>query len=319
MDGPKDEGDFTAADVMLGMVQASKNVKEIEVEGSFEMHRLKMLLSVVSETPEGKGFAMEYYVPFFKEVAGRKAEPALAAAALRGTKSKEIDAWIAAHPKEMAELEGIEKSFQWWSCGRRCRTIRSRSRPKDRSRRSRSRTGRQRRRISPISTYLGSNATTLQPSGVFFHRCLVPKLRPHRAADAGRAPTGRVEADRLEDDEPLRSIRVLHAVLDRVARPRNASIAAPPCVPRRARSSNACLTTSAPAANFSAATRSSLPTPPRSPRRRRTRASRSRIDSRRRRRPRRAEAGRSSSSRRCGRVWPRGAGAPPCCTPRRRS
>jgi len=115
MDGPKDEGDFTAADVMLGMVQASKNLKEIEMEGSFDMHRLKTLLSVVSETPEGKGFAMEYYVPFYKEVAGRKAGSALAAAALRGMKSKEIDTWIAGHPKEMAEFAGIEKSFPWSS------------------------------------------------------------------------------------------------------------------------------------------------------------------------------------------------------------
>ena len=116
---PKDEGDFAGADLAIPMVQAIQKEDQKpgeSSEGPPEMNRLVRVLSIVGELGEsgfGKGFAAEYYVPFVRDAVERKAAAALAASTLRGAGSAGVEAWIAAHDKEMAELAAFTEAYTW--------------------------------------------------------------------------------------------------------------------------------------------------------------------------------------------------------------
>ncbi len=80
------------------------------------MSRLERLYQMISEldaSDYGKGFAAEYYVPFVREVAGRKFTAAMAAAALGVTKSAEIDDWSAKHREDVNAFAALAKSYAW--------------------------------------------------------------------------------------------------------------------------------------------------------------------------------------------------------------
>ena len=118
-DAPKDEGDFTATDVMVPMLQASqKTIQQAggTLDGPPEMSRLAQLLAVVGEFGEkdpGNGFAMEYYVPFNVALVRKDATAALAAIALRGNRSKEIEAWTSGHRKAIEDAVSVINGFKW--------------------------------------------------------------------------------------------------------------------------------------------------------------------------------------------------------------
>lgn len=120
-DAAKDEGDFTAADLIVHMAQASQSLTRKaagERQGPPELDRLATVLAVVGEgveddTSASRGFASEYYVPFLAELSRRHLSAAYAALALKSNTTPEYEAWVAAHRGEMNDVLKLASSYRW--------------------------------------------------------------------------------------------------------------------------------------------------------------------------------------------------------------
>ena len=115
---PKDEGDFSAADLMVSISQTVQDVDPAsghKPEGPPEMDRLAMLLDVVGESGKdaGKGFAAEYYASAVIELVRRHLAAAYAALALQSLTSPAYEAWTTEHRGQMLDAAKFLSSYRW--------------------------------------------------------------------------------------------------------------------------------------------------------------------------------------------------------------
>ena len=116
---PKDEGDFSGADLIVSMAQISQHlIPEAggKLQGPPELDRLATVLAVVGELGEkesSKGFAAEYYVPLLADLSRRHLTAAYAAVALRSLKSSPFEAWTTEHRGEMNDVLKLVAAYRW--------------------------------------------------------------------------------------------------------------------------------------------------------------------------------------------------------------
>lgn len=116
---PKDEGDFSGADIMVSIVQSSQAIIPKvggKLQGPSELDRLASILAVVGESGEkevSKGFASQYYVPLLADLSRRHLTAAYAAVALRSLKSPSYEAWTTEHRGEMNDVLKLVASYHW--------------------------------------------------------------------------------------------------------------------------------------------------------------------------------------------------------------
>ncbi|MGH9365957.1 MAG: tetratricopeptide repeat protein [Thermoanaerobaculia bacterium] len=116
---PKDEGDFSGADLAVSMAQTSQRlIPEAggKLQGPPELDRLATVLAVVGELGEkesSKGFAAEYYVPLLADLSRRHLTAAYAALALRSIKSPPFEAWTTEHRGEMNDVLKLVAAYHW--------------------------------------------------------------------------------------------------------------------------------------------------------------------------------------------------------------
>jgi len=121
---PKDEGDFSGLDVLIPMITVSEKLIPKaggELEGPPQVHRLVSLLQSAGELDQktlGRGFAAEYYVPFYAELVRNKVVPGLVALALAGSTSSEIATWCAQNADSAKRASGIAARHAWTVTGR---------------------------------------------------------------------------------------------------------------------------------------------------------------------------------------------------------
>jgi len=121
---PKDEGDFSGLDVLIPMITVSEKLIPKaggELQGPPQVHRLVSLLQSAGELDQktlGRGFAAEYYVPFYAELVRNKVVPGLVALALAGSTSSEIATWCAQNADSAKRASGIAARHAWTVTGR---------------------------------------------------------------------------------------------------------------------------------------------------------------------------------------------------------
>jgi tetratricopeptide (TPR) repeat protein len=118
MDLPKDEGDFSAADLMVSISQTVQDLDPAsghKPEGPPEMDRLATVLAAVAESGKdaGKGFAAEYYAPPVIELARHHLTTAYAALALQSLTLPAYEAWTTEHRGQMLDASKFLSSYRW--------------------------------------------------------------------------------------------------------------------------------------------------------------------------------------------------------------
>jgi tetratricopeptide (TPR) repeat protein len=114
----KDEGDFTATDLMISLAEVSGDViaKEAgKAERTHDVQRLGDLLTVVGEVgPEGPrtGFAARYYVPFFSGLKGQDMIDAFANYVLQSGPAPASE-WLKVNKRSVEKMLAWSRAFRW--------------------------------------------------------------------------------------------------------------------------------------------------------------------------------------------------------------
>ena len=114
----KDEGDFTAADLMISLAEVSGDVvakTSGKAERPHEVQRLGDLLTVVGEVgPEGArtGFAARYYVPYFAGLKGQDKIDAFAYYVLQSNPAATSE-WLQVNKRSVDRMLAWSRDFRW--------------------------------------------------------------------------------------------------------------------------------------------------------------------------------------------------------------
>ena len=115
----KDEGDFTAANLMISLLQASEKLPteaDEKPEAPFEVKRLADLFSVVAETrseAKGMGFAETYYVPYFVGLKEGSWTETFAYYILQSGKTADVEKWLATNRHVIDRMLRWSSGFKW--------------------------------------------------------------------------------------------------------------------------------------------------------------------------------------------------------------
>ena len=117
-DAPKDEGDFSD-EIVIPMFTLSETVipkAGEKLEGPPGAHRLIMLLKSVGERDAktlGKGFAAEFYGPFYQELVRENLTKGFVAIALAGVDAPGFAEWRSQNGADMKKVAAMLTRYQW--------------------------------------------------------------------------------------------------------------------------------------------------------------------------------------------------------------
>lgn len=116
--GKTDEGDFTATTAALSLLSATRFLEESKGKDPTRLlvNTLSTLLAIMSEGESDKknsGFALQYYQPYFSEMAKRKLVEPFCYYIAQSAKSEEVSQWLAQNAGRVREFLAWSKSYRW--------------------------------------------------------------------------------------------------------------------------------------------------------------------------------------------------------------
>jgi hypothetical protein len=115
-EGETDEGDFNTLSTAMGLVAAGRHLEENKNKSEEEIftNQLSTLFAIMSEgSKKSKGFAWDYYRPYFIEMSNRKLAESFGYYIQQSTKSEQVSRWLAEHRSQVESLLAWSKSYKW--------------------------------------------------------------------------------------------------------------------------------------------------------------------------------------------------------------
>jgi tetratricopeptide (TPR) repeat protein len=113
-----DEGDFSTALTMLGLVGAARHLDENKNKTEMQLivEMLESLLSIISEGEAKKkqsGFAWNYYRPYFLEMKARNMVEPFCYYIYQTSQSTEVAKWLGQNTERVNEFLSWSRTYQW--------------------------------------------------------------------------------------------------------------------------------------------------------------------------------------------------------------
>jgi hypothetical protein len=114
----KDEGDFGAIDLGMGLSKASDSLEENKgkTKAQLAVEQLNTFLSILSELDQKENkskFVFVYYVPYFIELKKRNYVEPFYYYISRSSNDPEVEKWLSDNFRRVSEFLTWSKQFQW--------------------------------------------------------------------------------------------------------------------------------------------------------------------------------------------------------------
>ena len=114
MGAKKDEGDFDAVTVAMTLSVAAAMTAEKKDASPFDLISTSYsVISGVLAKPEGKGFAVRYYAPFFAELEMKDYVEAFVHHALASARLPGSAEWARDNPQKVSAFQQWLTSYRW--------------------------------------------------------------------------------------------------------------------------------------------------------------------------------------------------------------
>lgn len=118
MNSKKDEGDFDAIDVAMGLAKAGDTLEENKGKSPPQLAvvQLNTFFAILSEMDQKENkskFVFEYYVPYYSELQKRKYVEPFYYYISRSSNNPEIKVWLDGNFRKVSEFLTWSKQFQW--------------------------------------------------------------------------------------------------------------------------------------------------------------------------------------------------------------
>lgn len=114
----KDEGDFESVSAVIALTSASRFLKENKNKTELENYvdQIEVLFSVLEETDKkqkNKGFAAQYYIPYFSQLKAKGYSKAFAYYILQSINKEASEKWLSENKVLVDEFFAWSRSYSW--------------------------------------------------------------------------------------------------------------------------------------------------------------------------------------------------------------
>jgi len=110
-----DEGRFVGAETTMLLAETTARIQQKKGGPWSSAKKLAMVLGLIGGLKEdgGAGFAVEYYLPYFKALAAEKLAEAFAYVAMQSSGSPDVKEWLTNNQGQIEKLLAWSKTYAW--------------------------------------------------------------------------------------------------------------------------------------------------------------------------------------------------------------